>query len=121
MRDKECPYRTYLSFDNNSSDTCIEFLTALINNNDLIPGDILIMDNAPIHTSKFTLFINIRISDVAVEMLQAYGINIYFQPAYSPEFNACEFLFNYIKNYLKSFNTEDIYLEYYRGLSLMLI
>ena len=51
------------------------------------------MDNCPFHHGKFTEM-------VLRNMLAEYGVNLLFQPAYSPHLNTCEFCFHQIKAFL---------------------
>jgi len=90
LKNPERPFEYTISPDNNSSESMITFIIALVELGVFLPGEILILDNAPIHSSDETLAF---ISDMRFQ-----GYHILFQPAYSPEFNACEFIFNYIKN-----------------------
>lgn len=53
-------------------------------------GDTVIMDNCPFHHGRFTEM-------VLRNMLAEYGVNLMFQPAYSPHFNTCELCFHQIK------------------------
>ncbi|XP_078357255.1 uncharacterized protein LOC144642138 [Oculina patagonica] len=56
-------------------------------------GDTVIMDNCPFHHARFAEM-NLR------NMLAEYGVNLLFQPAYSPHFNTCELCFHQIKAFL---------------------
>lgn len=56
-------------------------------------GDTVIMDNCPFHHGRFTEI-------VLRDMLAEYGVNLLFQPAYSPHFNTCELCFHEIKAFL---------------------
>jgi len=56
-------------------------------------GDTVIMDNCPFHHGRFTEM-------VLRNMLAEYGVNLLFQPAYSPHLNTCEFCFHQIKAFL---------------------
>ena len=56
-------------------------------------GDTVIMDNCPFHHGRFT--------EMALRnMLAEYGVNLLFQPAYSPHLNTREFCFHQIKAFL---------------------
>ena len=55
--------------------------------------DTIIMDNCPFHHGRFTEM-------VLRNMLAEYGVNLLFQPAYSPHLNTCEFCFHQIKAFL---------------------
>lgn len=56
----------------------------------LRPGDILIWDNLAAHKKK----------EVA-EMMKEAGVHIHFQPPYTPEANAIELLWAWLKNRLR--------------------
>lgn len=56
-------------------------------------GDTVIMDNCPFHHGRFAE-VNLR------NMLAEYGVNLLFQPPYSPHFNTCELCFHQIKAFL---------------------
>lgn len=56
-------------------------------------GDTVVMDNCGFHHSHFT-------EPVLRDMLEECGVNLLFQPPYSPHFNTCEFCFRQIKAFL---------------------
>ena len=57
-------------------------------------GDTVIMDNCPFHHGRLTEM-------VLRNMFAEYGVNLLFQPAYSPHLlNTCEFCFHQIKAFL---------------------
>lgn len=56
----------------------------------LVPGDILICDNASIHHGQDT------ISQVQ-DLLDSVGISFVSLPTFSPELNPCELVFNFVK------------------------
>jgi transposase len=58
-------------------------------------GDVLGTDNAPIHTQ-------VEVLHIILDLQDAHGVNLFLQPAYSPEFNACERGFSIIKNTLRN-------------------
>jgi len=59
-------------------------------------GDCVVMDNCgfPFHHGRVA-------EPLLRDILQEHGINLLFQPAYSPHLNTCEFCFNQVKCYLK--------------------
>jgi transposase len=60
-----------------------------------LPGDILVLDNAAVHTG----------ADAQEELDQALldaGVEMRLLPAYSPELNPCEFVFARLKNFIRS-------------------
>lgn len=56
-------------------------------------GDTVVMDNCGFHHSHFK-------EPVLRDMLEECGVNLLFQPPYSPHFNTCEFCFRQIKAFL---------------------
>jgi len=67
----------------------------------LIPGQVIVMDNASFHKSKRT-----------VELIEAAGCRVLFQPAYSPDLNKIEPMWANLKHRLKSYqNTTKTFLE----------
>ena len=56
-------------------------------------GDTVIMDNCPFHHGRFT-------ERALRDLLSEYGVNLLFQPPYSPHLNACELCFHQIKAFL---------------------
>ncbi len=60
----------------------------------LVQGDVLVLDNAPIHKHAETLA-------VIIDLLQSLGVGIVFLPTYSPEMNPCELVFAKLKNTLR--------------------
>ena len=63
----------------------------------LRPGDVVIMDNLRIHKNS-----------VAVEAIEAAGAEVVFQPPYSPEFNAIEFCWSWVKQDLRRVASRNI-------------
>lgn len=56
-------------------------------------NDTVIMDNCPFHHGRFT--------EMALRyMLADYGVNLIFQPPYSPHLNTCELCFHQVKAFL---------------------
>ena len=56
-------------------------------------GDTVIMDNCPFHHGRFT-------ERALRDLLGKYGVNLLFQPPYSPHLNTCELCFHQIKAFL---------------------
>ena len=50
-------------------------------------GDVVIMDNCRFHHGQFA-------EAVSRVILQEHGVDLIFQPVYSPHYNTCEFLFS---------------------------
>lgn len=57
-------------------------------------GDVVIMDNCGFHHGHF-------VEPLLRDILQEHGIDLLFQPVYSPHLNTCELCFHQIKCYLK--------------------
>ena len=57
-------------------------------------GDVVIMDNCGFHHGQFA-------EAVFRDILQEHGVDLIFQPVYSPHLNTCEFCFHQIKCHLK--------------------
>jgi len=90
LSDSEIPFCWNLTDKNRTSyDFCI-FLKKCYDSGFLKQGDILIMDNAPIHQSNDVI-------DFLDTFVSITDVKIYFQPTYSPELNPAEFIFNTVK------------------------
>jgi len=61
----------------------------------LTNGDYLILDNGSVHTG-------LESSRLMRDILDVTGLTLIFLPAYSPELNPCELIFNVIKNYIRN-------------------
>jgi len=57
-------------------------------------GDVLVMDNAKVHTSDCSF-------EYLVEALSRAGARVAFLPAYSPELNPCEEIFRDTKRWIR--------------------
>jgi len=71
-----------------------EFILNCVKHNQLKQGDILVCDNASVHTGK-------AIQDLLDDVIETVGFRIVFLSTYSPELNPCELVFNVAKNYLR--------------------
>jgi transposase len=60
-------------------------------------GDIVVMDNLRIHHNK-----------LGIKSIEAAGATVLFQPAYSPEFNAIEFAWSWVKYDLRRAANRDV-------------
>ena len=60
----------------------------------LEPGDTVILDNCGFHHGNFT-------EPILRNMFAEYGVQLLFQPPYSPHLNTCEFCFRQIKAFLQ--------------------
>lgn len=75
----------------------INTIQSFIESEALQRGDILVMDNASVHTGDVD---NAQL--ILAEILDQVGIELKLLPTYSPELNPCEFVFARIKNYMRS-------------------
>jgi len=57
-------------------------------------GDYLILNNAGVHNGWDTI-------DLLEEILNVAGVNLVYLPAYSPELNPCELVFNVVKSRIR--------------------
>ena len=64
-------------------------------------GDTVIMDNCPFHHGRFT-------ERALRGLFGEYGVNLFFQPPYSPHLNTCELCFHQVKAFL---NSNQVYAE----------
>ena len=72
----------------------IDFIISCIQQGVLVAGDVLVLDNAPIHTSPYII-------PVLSALIQAAQVSLLFLPTYSPELNPCELVFAQCKKYLR--------------------
>lgn len=72
----------------------MEIVHPVYGNPVLANGDFVVMDNCPFHNGRFA-------EDALRRMLGNRGIELIFQPPYSPDFNTCEFCFRVMKSYLR--------------------
>jgi len=62
------------------------FLCDLVRLGELVAGDVLVLDNAPVHYSA-------DIAPAVDLLVAAAGVRLLFLPVYSPELNPCELVF----------------------------
>ena len=75
----------------------------------LMPDDIVVMDNCGFHHA--------RVTERAVrEILEEAGVQLVFQPPYSPHLNPCEYSFGQMKNYLQH---EEAFSEAFTEVTIM--
>lgn len=89
------------------SNTCldfVEFILAAINQQYIKQGDILIMDNASVHSGE-DCFIEV------LELLEELQVDVRYLPTYSPELNPIELVFGTIKNNIKFNRTQHTLLD----------
>lgn len=76
-------------------------------------GDTVVMDNCRFHHGRFA-------EGMLRDMFDEFGVNLVFQPPYSPHFNTCELCFNQVKCYLRrhtKFTQEDTKIAIAYGIS----
>ena len=66
----------------------------IVGNPVLANGDVVVMDNCGFHHGHFA-------ENQLRLMLRDFGVDLIFQPPYSPEFNSCEFCSGSMKAYLR--------------------
>ena len=82
----------------------------------LANGDVIVMDNCGFHDGVFA-------ENQLRFMLRNRGVELIFQPPYSPEFNSCKFCFRSMKAYLrqhKQFSTNFTELAIIQGLQTIM-
>lgn len=80
--------------DTNTSVDFFLFIIRRIHSGDLRPGDILVCDNARVHTAHSMLHFLLEIFD-------AFQIKLVLLPTYSPELNPVELIWGFVKNQLR--------------------
>ena len=72
----------------------IQIVDPIYGNPMLANGDVVVMDNCGFHHGRFA-------EPELRRILEEQGVNLIFQPPYSPEFNTCEFSFRVMKQFLR--------------------
>jgi len=85
------PVIFHYSTENNTQLSFVEFVVQCCLDGDLKTGEYLVLDNAPVHQGKI---------HVLQTVLEFFGVNLVFLPAYSPELNPCELVFGLIKHFI---------------------
>lgn len=88
----------FVDFRDNGMNTSADFLTFVVGAvhlGFLAPGDVLICDNAKIHTSPM-MTIQLK------AFLDPLNIFLLYLPTYSPELNPCELVFAQVKNGIRN-------------------
>lgn len=86
----ENPILLDLRYKSNTQFDFFLFVHHAIDSKFLLPGDVLVVDNARIHFAEET-------ADVMDFMLRIHNIKILHLPTYSCELNPCELVFNFVK------------------------
>ena len=86
------------------------FVIDLVQSAVLTQGNVVVLDNAPIHNRQAILLL-LR------TVLTAAGITLWFLPTYAPELNPCEFVFAQCKHFLRYHRdmNQPFWLEVCRG------
>lgn len=85
------PFYYTLREDSNDEFDFLQFILDALEDGFLVEGDILLIDNASIHTAEITIAL---IHDLCLSK----GVRIVRLPTYSPELSVCELVFAFIKN-----------------------
>lgn len=88
----------FLDFRNDGTNTAVDFLSFVVgavHQGFLVSGDILICDNAKVHTSPL---MTMRLK----AFLDPLNIYLLYLPTYSPELNPCELVFAQVKNGIRN-------------------
>jgi len=106
-----CHYRTALNAEpavyaqmrteSNTQWDFFNFVMSAIFDGQLTAGDILVVDNASVHTGL----------DMIVpldQVCEVFGIRILYLPTYSPELNPCELVFGWLKNKLRGSRHHEV-------------
>lgn len=80
--------------ETNTARDFFSFVVFLLDNNHLVHGDFLIVDNCSIHFAE-------EYREDLLAILDEAGVQLRFLPAYSPELNPCELVFSGVKNHLR--------------------
>ena len=78
----------------NSQFDFLLFIIDCIQDGQLVQGDVLVLDNASIHTAQHIIV-------PLTTVLRAAGVTMWRLPTYSPELNPCEFVFAQCKKWLR--------------------
>jgi hypothetical protein len=91
------PHGFVCSTPRTASNTSWDFLRFLVEvalDGYLNAGDVLVLDNASVHTSSL-IDLPLR------QFLALSGVRLLYLPTYSPELNPCELVFAMIKNHMR--------------------
>lgn len=73
------------------------FVLSAIRQGYLVAGDVLVLDNAPIHHGKDS-------KEALQRILDFGGVKLIYLPTYSPELNPCEMVFGNVKRQLREYS-----------------
>jgi len=89
----------------------LQFVLDCISGGYLVNGDVLVVDNACVHTGA-------DMFNAMFSLLHDNGITLKFLPAYSPELNPCEYCFNIMKQALRGLHGNGpLWIEIIRAIS----
>jgi len=91
----ENPILVDLRYKSNTQYDFFAFVAHAIESKFLVPGDVLVVDNARIHFAEET-------AEAMDFMLHVFGIRILHLPTYSCELNPCELVFNFVKHHART-------------------
>ena len=80
----------------NFFDECLNLVDPVYQNPIFSNGDIVVMDNCGFHHGRFA-------GNELRRMFDLNGVQLVFQPPYSPDFNTCEFCFRTMKLHLRKY------------------
>jgi transposase len=81
--------------DTNTAEDFLNCVRQLVVEFHLWHGDVLVLDNAPVHCAE-------RFTTELRDLLDAANVKVWFLPKYSPELNPCELVFAQTKRWLRT-------------------
>eukprot|EP01121_Diplochlamys_sp_Union-15-3_P007336 TRINITY_DN1854_c0_g1_i1.p1 TRINITY_DN1854_c0_g1~~TRINITY_DN1854_c0_g1_i1.p1 ORF type:complete len:202 (+),score=10.77 TRINITY_DN1854_c0_g1_i1:158-763(+) len=123
------PFTIDIREDSNNQVDFLKFIKYCVSSGGLKTGNVLILDNASIHGGLETY-------DSLMKVLESKNITLLYLPAYSPELNPCELIFQTVKakiranwdgessiidvllKELSKIRTEEVVCYYYKCLDL---
>jgi len=102
--DADCPVVCDFTTETNTQWTFTDFVLECCLDGSLKQGDYFVVDNAPVHHGADTAWL-------LSEILEMFGVQIVFLPAYCPELNPCELVFSLIKSRLRHHHNDGNLLE----------
>jgi len=83
-----------IHYESNTQWDFMAFIIYCIQSGALLAGDYLVLDNAAVHVGSESW-------DLMVAIFQSAGVHICFLPCYSPELDAAEYVFHFVKDRVK--------------------
>lgn len=87
--------------DSNNQFDFFGFIVCSVVDGYLKPGNILVVDNCAVHGGLETF-------DLLHMFLELHDIQLFYLPAYSPEFNPCELVFAQVKRFLRDHRDQQV-------------